>query len=226
MFCNIPVTELQRLKALTYPLLVIASIEAPIGETALAAACQVDRRTAHGWLVALADLGYLQRIKPHNGYTLTPHARACFVENLPKIGEILHNFVQFFPISPSVNDASLSQSNIESLTESAPSNGEKIPKLDDPLPISPEAFASLRSAGIMEPKRSALARLPWMSPDYIAGWKELLSRRKRYSTGLLIHCLESGDPPPAAPVLPSSATPILDRLLSTYNAVSETETFS
>jgi hypothetical protein len=86
--------------------------------------------------------------------------------------------------------------------------------LGDSLPISADAFQALRSAGILEPKRSELARLSWMSPAYIASWIEHLSHRKRFSTGLLIHCLESGEPPPAAPTPAPSATPILDRLLN------------
>lgn len=57
-------------------------------------------------------------------------------------------------------------------------------------------IAALLEAGIGEPKRSALAALPHVTPTYVRAWEMQLKRDKgaRYSTGLLIHVLESGDP--------------------------------
>ena len=66
--------ELQRLKNLVYPLLVIeATVRqvtgyAPIGRAAARAACGVHRRTARKWLTALQELGYLQRVAHRSGY--------------------------------------------------------------------------------------------------------------------------------------------------------------
>jgi hypothetical protein len=57
-------------------------------------------------------------------------------------------------------------------------------------------LAALREAGIGEPKRSELAALPHVTPTYVRAWEMQLKQDKgaRYSTGLLIHVLKSGDP--------------------------------
>ncbi len=55
-------------------------------------------------------------------------------------------------------------------------------------------------AGIGNPKRAALLRLPHLDTRAVEIWQRFLrkERRERYSTGLLITVLESGDPPPPA----------------------------
>lgn len=60
---------------------------------------------------------------------------------------------------------------------------------------------ALASAGIGEPKRSELARLEWVTPQAISAWESELRQRKRgrYTPGLLIRILESGEPPPVPP---------------------------
>ena len=57
-------------------------------------------------------------------------------------------------------------------------------------------IAALLEAGIGEPKRSELAALPHVTPTYVRAWEMQLKRDKgaRYSTGLLVHVLASGDP--------------------------------
>jgi hypothetical protein len=57
---------------------------------------------------------------------------------------------------------------------------------------------ALLEAGIGEPKRSSLARLTYLTPAYVKAWEMQLKKDKgaRYSTGLLVHVLECGDPAP------------------------------
>jgi hypothetical protein len=312
----IQLTDLQRLKTLTYPLLVLTAANAPIGETSLAAACQVDCRTARRWLIALTELGYLQRHARHNGYVLTARARTCIGtvlsdsweklpqsvqecpqpdqnhpekdqgcskpdHNLPepdqecphtgqilpisdqaipasdqdilkslhnleemvvqKMYQLLQNPLNSGPINTTtVKDSSSHCEEEQVLTAAAPANAAKPPPKDDSCPISPKVTAALRSAGIYEPKRSFLARQPWITPDHIRLWQAHLRSRGRDSTGLLIHCLQSGQPPPRhdspprqgssprhdsqprhdppasrrAPIRPvETPTPVLDRLI-------------
>jgi hypothetical protein len=67
--------------------------------------------------------------------------------------------------------------------------------------LTPLACA-LQEAGVGEPKRSALARLPGLTPAYVKTWETYLKVAKgpRYTPGLLIHVLETGEPaPPAQP---------------------------
>jgi hypothetical protein len=132
-----------------------------------------------------------------------------------KIGEIIHNFVHFIHISDptTTTDSHLININKDSEAvvvvdhqngENFHNFGEKFPKIQDTVlqdtipmdPISEEAFSALRSCGIGEPKRSALARLSWVTPDFIDKWKTHLRGRGKLDTALLIHCLEGRDPPP------------------------------
>jgi len=57
---------------------------------------------------------------------------------------------------------------------------------------------ALARAGIGEPKRSELARLPHMSDRLVQDWQAELveSRGEKYTTGLLVHVLQLGEPPP------------------------------
>jgi hypothetical protein len=117
---------------------------------------------------------------------------------------------QNLPFSDPTTADSSHKTKIKDLKAVACSKGEGLPTHVESFPISPEILAALRSSGIGEPKRSALARLPWITPAYIAAWKDHLHRRRRLTPGLLICCLQSGDSPPQ----PEASTPILDRLLT------------
>ncbi len=59
---------------------------------------------------------------------------------------------------------------------------------------------ALSRAGIMGKKRVSLAQLAWVTVESVSAWEAALKREKkeRYSPGLLISVLESGDPPPVA----------------------------
>ena len=68
------------------------------------------------------------------------------------------------------------------------------------LEVEPDAtvIKTLQAAGIFGVKQSALVLKPHITPDYISGWEAYLKqhRGERYSTGLLIHVLESAQPLP------------------------------
>jgi hypothetical protein len=57
---------------------------------------------------------------------------------------------------------------------------------------------ALSRAGIMGKKRVSLAKLAWVTAESVSAWEAQLKRDKkeRYSPGLLISVLESGDPAP------------------------------
>jgi hypothetical protein len=57
---------------------------------------------------------------------------------------------------------------------------------------------ALARAGIMGKKRVSLAKLAWVTVESVSAWEAALKRRKKekYSPGLLISVLESGDPAP------------------------------
>lgn len=62
------------------------------------------------------------------------------------------------------------------------------------------AAAALADVGIAEPKRTELARLDWVTPDYIhdmhEAWKRRRKRDPATGLGLLVRMIESGDEPP------------------------------
>lgn len=67
-------------------------------------------------------------------------------------------------------------------------------------PPDPELVQALRAARIYEPKRGQLARLPDLTPEAVRLWEAQLKQQRgdQYQVGLLIHILESGEPPPEA----------------------------
>jgi len=70
--------------------------------------------------------------------------------------------------------------------------------LDDTPPEPSPIKQALQKAGIGEPKRSALAGLEHVTPEYVNAWEVNLKqvKGKRYTPGLLIYVLEKGDPAP------------------------------
>lgn len=59
---------------------------------------------------------------------------------------------------------------------------------------------ALTRAGIMGKKRVSLSQLAWVTVESVSAWEAELKRKKKdkYSPGLLISVLESGDPAPVA----------------------------
>jgi DNA-binding transcriptional ArsR family regulator len=74
------------------------------------------------------------------------------------------------------------------------------PDAQDGAPPDPELIQVLRAARIHEPKRGQLARLPDLTPGAVRLWEAQLKQQRgdQYQVGLLIHILESGEPPPEA----------------------------
>ena len=69
--------------------------------------------------------------------------------------------------------------------------------------VSSPLLQALQEAGVGEPKRTALAALPHLTPAYVKAWESQLKLAKgdRYSPGLLIHVLQTGDPAPSTNTL-------------------------
>ena len=168
--------------------LLLLRLDRPAGARELADMLGLDEHTVAKYLRMLTQLKLVTRKRHQRGYTLSGDPEALLGTRLTV------NKLQFEPASS--NDPYLkNQNNKNLLTEEVdqPHSGSL-----NSAQASPKAAAALRLAGIGEPKRSALARLAYVTPEYIQAWRAHLQYVKgdAFSPGLLIHVLETGDPAP------------------------------
>ena len=168
--------------------LLLLRLDRPAGARELADMLGLDEHTVAKYLRMLSQLKLVTRTRHQRGYTLSGDPKALLGTRLTV------NKLQFEPASS--NDPYLkNQNNKNLLTEEV--DQAHSGSLNS-AQASPEAAAALRLAGIGEPKRSALARLLYVTPEYIQAWQAHLKYVKgdAYTPGLLIHVLETGDPAP------------------------------
>jgi len=168
--------------------LLLLRLDRPAGARELADMLGLDEHTVAKYLRMLTQLKLVTRNRHQRGYTLSGDPEALLGTRLTV------NKLQFEPASS--NDPYLkNQNNKNLLTEEVdqPHSGSL-----NSTQASPEAAAALRLVGIGEPKRSMLARLAYVTPEYIQAWHAHLKYVKgdAFSPGLLIHVLETGDPAP------------------------------
>jgi hypothetical protein len=179
--------ELQKLRNLCYPLQAIHTLGVPVGETAPAIACQVSYRTARRWLTRLEQLGYITRQGRFNGYAISPLTAAkmgALFPNernfLPDERNILPDERNFLPLevptttTTNNNEQLIDQREVSVVVDH--NDRKKLPVNRNNFPVSDEVLSTLRACGIGEPKRSALARLSWVTPDFI---NKLIHRKKQ-----------------------------------------------
>jgi hypothetical protein len=140
------------------------------------------------YLRMLGRLNLVAREQHRSGFRL-------LIENLDLIAnpEIV-NKLQFKPVN--VNKQRIFNPKKDHQLTAAVDQGEYTSYRSNPG--YQEAFELLCSLGIGEPKRSSIAGLEYVTPQYIHAWHVYLEHLKgdAYRVGLLIHVLESGDPAP------------------------------
>jgi biotin operon repressor len=190
---SLPLTpgEIACFQALVKPAIVyllMLRLDRPAGARELADILGLDEHTVAKYLRMLDKLDLVVRSRHKRGYKLVGDPRALLGADLTV------NKLQFEPAS-SISVINHDLNTKDQLTEAVdPPNPRNNPNIQ----ASPEAAAALQSLGIGEPKRSALARLDYVTPEYIRAWHAHLSYVKgdAYRPGLLIHVLETGDPAP------------------------------
>lgn len=211
--------ETSLLRALVRPaivLLVLQRFDRPITAREIAAILGKDRGTIAGYLRRLVELNLVVRVSHHGGYAL--RGDGSIFRERTAMGEKRPDLPVINIKSPDADPESLIK-----VTASAPDRMKHRPHQGRLLrgqggseeagtgqphhrdtPQQAALRQALRKAGILEPKRSALLALSHLTPQVISGWEKYLrlTKGERYSTGLLIHVLETGEPPPPESALP------------------------
>lgn len=182
--------EIASFQALVKPaivLLLLLRLERPAGARELADILGLDEHTVAKYLRILARLELVSRTSFRGGYILAADRGALFG------GELTVNKLQIEPVT--TNRYILNQEKKEDLLTAVDADSRKDPAFGK---CSEEAVKTLCSLGIGEPKRSSLARLDYITVEYILAWHHHLGyvKGEDYRTGLLIHVLETGDPAP------------------------------
>ena len=183
--------EIASFQALVKPaivLLLLLRLDRPAGARELADILGLDEHTVAKYLRTLGKLNLVVRTRHRGGYRLVPDRQNLFG------GDLTVNKLQLGPVNTAGHIYN-NQNTEHLLTAVVDQNPAEQP---EPGQASRESDESLRSLGIGEPKRSALARLSYVTPEYIRAWHAHLGYVKgaAYRPGLLIHVLETGDPPP------------------------------
>jgi len=190
---SIPLTpaEIACFQALVKPAIVyllLLRLNRPVGARELADILGLDEHTVAKYLRMLGKLHLVVRTRHRGGYQLAGDHQRFFSADL------IVNKLQFEPAT-SVNKIYQDQKNKQTLTAVEVQDRHEISQLNRP---SADNAAALQLLGIGEPKRSSLACLPHITPGAIRRWHAHLRHVKGddYRPGLLIHVLETGDPPP------------------------------
>lgn len=217
--------EIALLRALVKPaivLLILRRFDRPVTTREIAGILGKDRSTIAGYLRRLVDLHLVVRVSYHGGYLLADDARASKRDPTRRAGKAKLNDFPDLPviniIHPNLDPDSLATITTQAQIRLNARRDRRDRQRRQGRPGKPAGWQpsaqdtpqqaalrqTLREAGILEPRRSALLALPHLTPQIVKGWERYLKLVKgdRYSTGLLIHVLESGDPPPSESALP------------------------
>lgn len=166
-------------------LLLLLRLDRPAGARELADILGLDEHTVAKYLRQLEQLQLVTRGEYRCGYHLVGDLLRLFVPGLT---------VKNPQVAPTINADQINQ-NKEKIDLAVTGVDSRPPDL---FPTDHHTVLALLSAGIGEPKRSSLACLAHMTPEYIQAWQAHLKyvKGEKYRTGLLIHVLESGDPAP------------------------------
>lgn len=183
--------EMAGFQALVKPavvLLLMMRLQRPAGARELGDILGLDEHTVAKYLRILAKLNLVRRTRHRSGYQLVIDSQGIFGSNLT--GKKLQ-------LEPAITTEELIniKNTKKTLTAVVDQAGQET---GAPAPAKLENIQALRTLGIGEPKRTALARLVHVTPTTILTWHAYLSYTKgeNYRPGLLIHVLESGDPAP------------------------------
>jgi len=170
-------------------------LDRPLGAREIADLLDLDEHTAAIYLRRLARLNLVTRSAHRQGYILLGGRQLI-------LGESRTVEIPRLPPTTTTINYIVENQEIEAEVVVDRDRTVEIPRFTDTRQEIDPLAQVLQEAGIGEPKRSALARLPHMTPGYVKAWESHLKVVKgpRYTPGLLIHVLESGEPaPPSRP---------------------------
>jgi hypothetical protein len=177
-------------------LILFHHLRRPLTVRQVALYCGVSAHSAGRHLQNLKNLGLVTYLGHKAGYELATVSLA----------DPTFDPEQLLPDSAAV----VVNHNLNTLTTTAlTADSQSIPPAPANQPPKPAgqpnrrtaASQALKAEGVGEPKRSQLARLPHVTPEYIERWVKYLrqTRTEGYGPGLLIHLLQQGDDPPRLP---------------------------
>jgi hypothetical protein len=182
----------------------------PSSETKLARNLAMNPETIRAHLITLGEYGYVTR-KNRFAWIITPAAENLL---LPKGYELMRGKSAYSGVQSAENPRTQGSIRGKSaysndLNTAAPS-AIQLPSIKVEAEVVEDQYAEnpridfgkfkdnldcLKAHHIGEPVRSKLARLAWISPEWIDDWITILKDEQRYSPGLLIHILREGDEP-------------------------------
>lgn len=189
-------------------LLLFLQIDQPVKGYQVAAILDIDQKTARQHLLSLVELGFLRQDADRDEFELSPAGRQIF---LPKREEIspsgLHAACQYKQNKK--QSAASMQSKAKFPPSEAKTRGLRRQKsaTDNRSPpqthseIDPDQrrrnLAALRLEGLREnPRVLAVSELEHITESYIHRQATRLRQEGRFTTSLLLHVLEAGDPLP------------------------------
>jgi DNA-binding MarR family transcriptional regulator len=172
----------------------------------------LERRTVSTYLRRLSKLGYIRPNPDDYGYllveNLTPEQQRLLafltppISKSPNLEENAPVLGSFSTTTYYLNPDQSSKKEVSSSKTRKPKNPKKQPKpgrfSEPPAGGDPEVWLALGQAGIFGEKQASLSLLPDLNAQTVRLLETQLRSRpgRRYSPGLLIHVLESGDPAP------------------------------
>jgi hypothetical protein len=164
--------------------LLMMRLNRPTGAREMADILGLDEHTVAKHLRSLTHLNLVGRTGRYSGFVLLGGSQLILGS------ELTVKNLQSAPII--TRDSEIKNESIVVID-----SDRTVKNLQSEADLSPVEQA-LKEAGISNPKRRALARLPEITPESIKAWETNLKFEKgeKYKPGLLIHMLESGEPTP------------------------------
>jgi hypothetical protein len=166
-------------------------LDRPVGAKELSDILGLGEHTVARYLRILGYLNLVVRTAYRGGYIVLAGHQLFLVQGLNV--ENRH----FTPTTNINHNIKENKKNEDIVVIDQPPKTENLPYPVNPPQANP-AYRTLLAANIGEPKRSTLSLLPHITPEYVIAWETYLKSTKgdRYTPGLLIHVLETGDPAP------------------------------
>ena len=199
--------EVTQFRCLVKPaivLLVMLRLDRPVSAKEIATILDLDEHTAARYLRSLSRLNLVARAGYHQGYILLG-GRQLILGEEPNVKKLhLPSTSTTIKIGRSSrSEAEVVVDSVRNVKNAHFKPGKITRNVKNAHFTSTDSESSpllqaLQDAGIGEPKRTALAALPHLTPACVKAWESHLKLAKgdRYSPGLLIHVLQTGDPAP------------------------------
>ena len=176
-------------------MLIILLDPKPVGESIISGILGINRKTARSHLKALSQLNCIARSGYFGGFILTQGGRQLILPVDSSLGTNAPSLGKNDPVVLPSSATYLNKKEHSYQAAEAEELGKNAPSLGKNDPVAKEIDNLLITLGIGQNKRDAIKVLPYLTPESIKRKVEDLSRRGKYSTGLLIYALLN-DPPP------------------------------